>query len=164
MMPSRPQPADPLAAMQLVAAAHDDAQTAFMNLLNAPSDNALKRLLHQTYREKASHLLEQLRWHNESGLAPSPWDLTVVAQPLVQQTLIEADIVDALGQPAEASRLREWAVGIADRNLPPLALGRVHRHMATQHAYEGRFNEALAEFDDLRRLFNNAGDVVQSAQ
>jgi hypothetical protein len=35
--------------------------------------------------------------------------------------------------------------------------------MAAQRASEGRFNEALTEFDDLRRMFAEAGDVVQSA-
>jgi tetratricopeptide (TPR) repeat protein len=164
MPPTLPLSTDPLAAMQAIATAHAESQAAFMQLLSQPSDNALRRTLHQTYREKTSRLLDLLRWHNDSGLAPSPWDLPRVAQPLVQQTLIEADIVDALGQSAEAGYLREWAVGVANTNLPPLAVGRVRRSMATQRALEGRFNEALVEFDDLRRLFGDAGDVVQAAQ
>src|SRR2546427_1722781 len=158
-------PADPIRAMQLVAQAHAESQAAFMSLGGAsPLENATKRELHTTYREKTAHLLELLRWHNESGLAPSPWDLTIVAQPLVQQTMIEADILDALGEPSEGARLREWAVGVAKRDLPPLAFARVRRGIVAQRASEGRFNEALAEYDDLRREFAGAGEVVQSAQ
>src|SRR5262245_50692061 len=93
-------PTDPGASMQLVAAAHQESQIAFFQLDAAPPDNATRRKLHQAYREKTVHLLSLLHQHNESGLAPTLWDLTSVAQPLVQQTLIEADIVDALGEPA----------------------------------------------------------------
>src|SRR5262249_9744856 len=128
------------------------------------TDNAARRKLHQAYREKTARLLDLLRRHNESGLAPTSWDLTSVAQPLVQQALIEADIVDALGEPAEAARLREWAVETATGEVQPLALARVRRSMAAQRAVEGRFNEALTEFDDVLRLFADAGDVIQSAQ
>ena len=156
---------DPAAAFQLVAGAHLESQTAFYQLLAAPPDNAARRELHQRYREKTSRLLELLRQHNESPLRlPQPWDLTLIAQPLVQQTLIEADIVDALGEPAEAARLREWAFETGSQYLAPLAFARIRRSIATQRASEGRFNEALTEFDDIRRFFAGAGDVIQSAQ
>jgi CHAT domain-containing protein/tetratricopeptide (TPR) repeat protein len=157
-------PTDPLAAMQFVAGAHDESQAAFKRLVAAPADNAVRRELHRAYRETTSRLLQVLHEHNESGMAPSPWNLTIVAQPLVQQTMIEADIVDALGFPAEATRLRQWAVEVAGRELPPLAHARFRLSVVNQHAAEGRFNEALAEFADLRRLFAEAGDVTQTAQ
>lgn len=157
-------PTDALAAMQLVAAAHADSQAAFVALLAAPSDNRARRELHRSYREKTARLLELLHQHNDSGLAPSQWDLTTVAQPLVQQTLIEADIVDALGAPAEATQLRDWAVQVATRELSPPALARIRRSMASQRAAEGRFNEALSDFDDVRKQFADAGDVIQAAQ
>ena len=157
-------PTNPLAAMQLVAAAHTESQAAFVQLLAAPSDNRARRELQRAYREKTARLLALLHEHNDSGLAPSPWDLTLVAQPLVQQTLIEADIVDALGAPAEATRLRDWAVDVATRELGTLALARIRRSMATQRAAEGRFNEALSEFADVRTQFADAGDVIQAAQ
>ncbi len=160
-----PFPTDSAAALQLLIAAHQESGAAFSQLVAAPPDNAARRALHQAYREKTAHLLEVLRQHNESPLRlPIPWDLTLVAQPLVQQALIEADIADALGEPAEAIPLREWAVETARVDLPPLAFARIRRSIAVQRAYEGRFNEALAEFDDVRRLFAEAGDAIQSAQ
>ena len=36
--------------------------------------------------------------------------------------------------------------------------------LVSQHGAEGRFNEALAELDELRRLFVDAGDVTQAVQ
>src|SRR6267142_2443459 len=116
---------DPMAAMQLIVATQKEAQTAFSQLVAAPWNNvAVRRELHRTYREKTVRLLDLLRWQNESTSAPSAWDLTIVAQPLFQQALIEADLVDALGEPAEAAELREWAVVIARKDLPPLAFAR----------------------------------------
>ena len=157
-------PTDPFAAMLFVKNVHDQAQAAFQRLLAPPSDNAARRELQRDYREKTARLLDVLHQHNDSGLAPSRWDLTATAQPLVQQTLIEADIVDALGDARDAARLREWAIDLARRELPPQALARIRRSLADQAAVEGRFNEALAEFDDLRRDFQDAGDVIQAAQ
>jgi CHAT domain-containing protein/tetratricopeptide (TPR) repeat protein len=156
---------DSATALQMVMAAHQESGTAFRELLGASPDNAVRRELHQRYREKTAHLLELLRLHNESPMRlPQPWDLTIIAQPLVQQTLIEADIVDALGEPGEATSLREWAVEIASNHLPALAFARIRRSIAVQRASEGRFNEALTEFEDVRQLFADEGDVIQSAQ
>ena len=70
--------------------------------MSAAPDTATGVELHREYREAAAGLLELERQHNESGLAPTPWDLTTIAQPLYQQTMIEADLVDALGRRAEA--------------------------------------------------------------
>src|SRR6185295_14823616 len=53
---------------------------------------------------------------------------------------------------------------LARRELPPLALARIRLSIASQHSAEGRFNEALAEFADLRRLFADAGDATQAVQ
>src|SRR5262249_1125499 len=157
-------PTNPLAALQLVAAAQAESQAAFLHLLAAPPENRARRELQRAYREKTARLLDLLHQHNASGLAPSQWDLAVVAQPLVQQTLIEADIVDALGEPAQATQLRDWAFDIATRELAPLALARIRRSMAAQRAAEGRFNEALSDFEDVRTQFADAGDVIQAAQ
>ena len=157
-------PADPFAAMQAVVSAHDQSQQAFARLVAAPGDNATRRELHRAYRETTNRLLELLHAHNDSGLAPSPWDLTLVAQPLVQQTLMEADFVDALGETAEATALRKWAGDLAERELPPAARARVRLSQANQQAAEGRFNEALVEFTDLRHAFAAAGEVTQAVQ
>ena len=40
---------------------------------------------------------------------------------------MEADLVDALGEPDEAKELREWALGVAETYLDAAALDRVHR-------------------------------------
>jgi len=157
-------PTSPLEAMQLVAAAQAEAQAAFLHLFAAPSENRVRREVQRAYRDKAARLLDLLHRHNDSGLAPTRWDLTIVAQPLVQQTLIEADIVDALGEPTEAAQLREWAFDIATRELPPLALARIRRSIAAQRANDGRFNEALSDFKDVRTQFMDGGDVIQAAQ
>ena len=97
------------------------------SLSRAPVRHGRTRELHRQYREAAATLLELERRHNESGLAPSPWDLQSIAQPLSQQTMIEADLVDALGEPDEAKELREWALGVAETYLDAAALDRVHR-------------------------------------
>ncbi|MEO7132905.1 MAG: CHAT domain-containing protein [Vicinamibacterales bacterium] len=60
--------------------------------------------------------------------------------------------------------MRDWAIKLAEKDLPPLSLARVRRDQATQRAAEGRFNEALADLHDVRITFAEAGDVVQAAQ
>ena len=166
-LPARPvfPTADTAVAFELVFRAHQESSAAFSQLLVAPPGNAARRDLHLRYREKTAHLLELVRQHNESPLRlPQPFVLPLIANPLVQQTLIEADIVDALGEPAEAARLRDWAVETARQYLAPLELARIRRSIANQCAAEGRFNEALTEFEDVRQLFAAAGEVIQSAQ
>jgi tetratricopeptide (TPR) repeat protein len=153
--------------MQLFAAIaeqHARSQAAFFALMNPPPDTATRRELHRAYREATTSLLELQRRHNESGTAPSPWDLEIVAQPLVQQTMIEADLVDALGHPQEADELREGAYAVAEAYLGPAALARLWRERAILLALEGRFNESLTTLADVGRQFTSGGDVVQAAQ
>jgi CHAT domain-containing protein/tetratricopeptide (TPR) repeat protein len=155
--------------MLAVMVAHAAMRPAFQALVldqfgTSVSSNQTKRALHRDYREKAMHLLERMQQHNASGLAPTDWDLTSVAQPLVQQSLMEADVLDALGEPTEASALREWVVALATHHLHDGQLARVQREVAVQRAASGRFNEALTQLDDLRKGFARAGDVVQAAQ
>jgi CHAT domain-containing protein/tetratricopeptide (TPR) repeat protein len=143
---------------------HMRSQAAFFALMNSPADTAARRELHRAYREATAPLLELQRRQNESGTAPSQWDLETVAQPLVQQTMIEADLVDALGQPEEAEELRDSALAIATTYLSPGALARVQRERAVLLALEGRFNEALTALADIRRGLTHSGDVIQAAQ
>jgi tetratricopeptide (TPR) repeat protein len=139
-------------------------QAAFMKLLSPPPDTATRVVVHREYREAAAELLELERQHNESGFAPTPWDLTTIAQPLYQQTMIEADLVDALGRRGEADLLRGWARTVATTYLGEAALGRMRREEATRFSLEGRFNESLTALADVRRAFTDAGDVVQASQ
>lgn len=143
---------------------HMRTQSAFLQLMNPPPDTVARRELLRQYREAAGALLELQRHHNDSGAAPSPWNLAVIAQPLTQQTMIEADLVDALGQPDEAKELREWALSIAETYLGAGALGRVRRERAMLLALEGRFNEVLTALADIGRAFTDDGDVIQAAQ
>lgn len=143
---------------------HARSQAAFFALISPPEGMSARRQLHRTYRESTTLLLELQRRQNEAGTAPLPWDLAIVAQPLVQQTMIEADLVDALGQPVEAQGLRDGAYAIAQKHLGPGALARVQRERAVLLALDGRFNEALTALADVRRQLTEVGDVVQAAQ
>src|SRR5688572_16084814 len=80
--PTQELPRAPMAAMQFVAAAHDEVHAAFTRLVAEPADSRFRLALQRDYREKATRLLALLRSHNDSGLAPTPWNLTLVAQPL----------------------------------------------------------------------------------
>ena len=157
-------PDDPTLLFAAITEQHLRTQSAFLALQSPPSDTATQRELHRQYREAAATLLELERRHNQSGLAPSPWDLQSLAQPLSQQAMMEADLIDALGEPDEAKELREWALGVAETYLDAAALDRVHRSGAMLFALEGRFNEALTALADIRRTFTERGDVVQAAQ
>lgn len=156
-------PADPYELFAAITEQHRRSQQAFLALMSPPAGLAARREAHRAYREATTLLLELQRRHNQAG-APSPWNLETVAQPLVQQTMIEADLVDALGRPDEARQLRDGALAIARANLSPGALARVQRERAVLLALEGRFNESLTALADVRRLFTEAGDVVQAAQ
>jgi CHAT domain-containing protein len=139
-------------------------QQAFAALLSPPPDVAARVAAQRAYREAATQLLELERRHNETGFAPMPWDLELTAQPLVQQTMIEADLVDALGRPGDADALREGALAIAQAHLSAGPLGRLMRERGTLLALDGRFNEALTQLADVRRQFAERGDVLQAAQ
>ena len=162
--PQATLPSNPREAMQIVVEAHQTSQHAFANLLAAPPDNDTRVQFLRAYREATTQLLLLLHAHNESGLAPSPWDTVAVAETLAQQALIEADLVEANGNAPEAVRLRQWVRELADRELPTIARARVQLSLTNQHTVEGRFNEALEAFDDLFRLFADAGDLTQAVQ
>ena len=139
-------------------------QQALAAVLSPPPDTTARVAAQRAYREAATELLELERRHNETGLAPMQWDLELVAQPLVQQTMIEADLVDALGRPDEADALRDGALAIAQAHLGPGPFGRLMRERGTLLALDGRFNEALTQLADVRREFAERGDVLQAAQ
>jgi tetratricopeptide (TPR) repeat protein len=139
-------------------------QQAFQVLMSPPLDVAARCEAQRAYRESTTRLLELEARHNETGAPPMPWDLALLAQPLVQQTMIEADLVDALGRPDEADELRDGALAIARAHLSAGPLGRLMRERAMLLALDGRFNEALTQLADVRREFADAGDAVQAAQ
>jgi tetratricopeptide (TPR) repeat protein len=151
-------------AMQMVFDAHQASQRAFTQLLTTGTDDATRIQRLRDYRESTTRLLLLQHAHNDSGLAPTPWDTTIVAQTLAQQALIEADLTEAGGNGPEAARLRAWVLELAKKELPPLAVAGIQLSLTNQAATEGRFNEALAAFADLRRLFTDAGETTQAVQ
>jgi hypothetical protein len=156
---------DPSELFAAIQQQHALTQEASMNLLRLSQSNDLagRRDAHRVYRQNATTLLDPQRRHNESGWL-SPWPLEQVAQPLVQNSMVEADISAAFGEGEEADQLREFAMKVAVAYLDASALARVRREAANGLAAEGRFNESMATLDDLRAQFAADGDVIQVAQ
>jgi tetratricopeptide (TPR) repeat protein len=159
---SRPS-ADSTALFMAIFEQDRRSKAAFRVLLSPPADIGARREAHRAYREATRQLLDLERRHNQEG-APKPWNLELIAQPLVQQTMIEADLLDALGRRGEAGGLREDALKIAKGYLGSDQLGRLMRERAMLLSQDGRFNEALTQLDDVRRQFMEDRNAVQAAQ
>ncbi len=133
------------------------------NQLREQGDYRRAAEVYREYRDAQKRFLEMALLHNRLGYR-SPWEIEPLAQPLVQQTLMEADLREALGDPAAAESLRDWALGLAREHLSAYALARVQREEATQLAISGRFNEALMLLAQVRGQFGRAGAVFDEAQ
>jgi CHAT domain-containing protein len=158
-------PVDQNELFAAITVQHGRTQQAWSRLMALSQSNDLvtRRQAHAAYREAATALLELQQRHNKSGW-PSPWPLDQVAQPLVQNTMVEADLAAALGDGEAATQLRDSVLTVAEAYLGSEELARVRREQAALYASEGRFNEALTALADLRAEFAAAGDVVQAAQ
>ena len=147
---------DPVSLMGSIIEQQIRSQSAFKKLLLArESDLPARRIAHREFREATTSLLElelecnrRLRLPRYRSGPLKPWDIETLARPLVQQTIIEADVVEALGEGAEAARLRELAFRLADGQLSPGPRAQERRSMAAILASQGRFNDALTLLSD----------------
>jgi CHAT domain-containing protein len=170
LAPSQDKPTDSQLDSQLetdivsLKSAAARTQKAFAALVRPPKDPSARIAAQREYRDAAGSLLKLEREQNERETPGEPWDLAIVAEPLVQQTMIEADYVDAFGDHLEADRLRDWAIDVAHTHLDENSFAEVRRQRAILAACDGRFNEALAEMADVRSDFGRLGNATQSAQ
>ncbi|TMB06744.1 MAG: CHAT domain-containing protein [Deltaproteobacteria bacterium] len=163
---------DPVSLMGSIIEQQIRSQSAFKKLLLArESDLPARRIAHREFREATTSLLElelecnrRLRLPRYRSGPLKPWDIETLARPLVQQTIIEADVVEALGEGAEAARLRELAFRLADGQLSPGPRAQERRSMAAILASQGRFNEALTLLEDVEQVFVGLRDDVQRSQ
>lgn len=133
------------------------------NQLREQGDYRQAVAAYRGYREEQQRYLDMALLYNRLGY-PRPWEIELIAQPLVQQTLMEADLWEALGDVAVAGSLRDRVLGLAREYLSASALARVRREEAGRFALSGRFNEALMILAQVRGLFGRAGAVLDEAQ
>src|SRR5438132_12277711 len=160
---------DPVSLMGSIIEQQIRSQSAFKKVLFArESDLHARRSAHRELREATSSLLElelecnrRLRLPQTRSSPLKLWDIETLARPLVQQTIIEADVVEALGEAAEAASLRDLAFRLADRQLSPGPRAQERRSMAGVLASQGRFNEALTLLEDVEQVFVELRDDVQ---
>lgn len=117
---------------------------------------------HREYREAQTRFLEMALLHNRHGY-PGSWEIEPIVGPLVQQSMIEADLREALGD-ATAPSLRDEAMRLAREHLPPVAVAALRREEAGRLSLSGRFNEALTLTAEIRDLFRREGAVLEAAQ
>ncbi len=118
---------------------------------------------YREYRQAQQRYLDLALRDNRLG-CPSPWEIEPIAQPLVQQAMMEAALREALGDSAAAGSLRDWALGLAREHLSASALARLRREEATRLARSGRFNAALLLLAQVRGQFGRAKAVLEEAQ
>src|SRR5438876_251078 len=163
---------DPVSLMGSIIEQQIRSQSAFKKLLLArESDLPARGIAHREFREATTSLLElelecnrRLRLPRYRSGPLKPWDIETLARPLVQQTISEADVVEALGEGAEAARRRELAFRLADGQLSPGPRAQERRSMAAILASQGRFNEALTLLEDVEQVFVGLRDDVQRSQ
>jgi CHAT domain-containing protein len=92
-----------------------------------------------------------------------PLDLAAVLNQLLDALLVEADVVEALGDRPAAERLRQEAVALAKEHLPGSGVAERERQRAGALLGEGRFNEALVALAGARDLFSVESHTLDAA-
>lgn len=94
----------------------------------------------------------------------SPFETEPLAESLTHVLLVQADIVEALGEHAAAEPLRREAADLAARFFGESATADFRRQQGATLAAAGRFHEALIALGQAREMFTVQGDILGAAQ
>lgn len=93
-----------------------------------------------------------------------PQEIPPIAQPLVNALMVDADIVQALGDRRAAEVLRKEALEISRVHLSRRGTANWERARASALTMEGRFNEAIVALMSARDVFLEEKDPIAMAR
>lgn len=93
-----------------------------------------------------------------------PQGIPPIAQPLVNALMVDADIVQTLGDRAAAEGLRKEALEISRVYLGRMGTAKSECARASSLTMEGRFNEAIVALMGARDVFLEEGDLITLAR
>lgn len=94
----------------------------------------------------------------------NPVEIPPIVQPLINALFVQADILDAKGDPDAAEKLRNDAQELSKKQLGALDNAENERARAASLVSHGRFNEALVTLANARDFFYNEGDMIKLAR
>jgi CHAT domain-containing protein len=97
---------------------------------------------------------------NNQYYRDTPYDVKPIVGQLVNALLTEADVIETLGDPPNAERLRERSMSLSEKYLTPADAAERHRQRANSLIPQGRFNEALVALTEARDLLAERGDKL----
>jgi CHAT domain-containing protein len=93
-----------------------------------------------------------------------PLTLPEIVQPLINALMVDADIVQALGDRVAAGHLRDEALQVSSTHLGRRGTAEAERSRAASLTLEGRFNEAIVALMGARDVALETGDTLRSAR
>jgi CHAT domain-containing protein len=93
-----------------------------------------------------------------------PLTLPEIVKPLVNALMVDADIVQTLGDRAAAELLRQEALQVSRTHLGRRGTAEVERSRAASLTLEGCFNEAIVALMAARDVTLETGDTIQVAR
>lgn len=93
-----------------------------------------------------------------------PQEIPPIAQALVNALMVDADIIQSIGDRTAAEALREEALEVSRIHLGRKGTANSERARAGALTTEGRFNEAIVALMSARDLFLEEGDLLALAR
>ena len=93
-----------------------------------------------------------------------PQEIPLIAQPLVNALMVDADIVQSLGDRTAAESLRTEALEVSRIHLGRMGTANLERARAGALKIEGRFNEAIVALMSARDIFLEEDDLLALAR
>jgi CHAT domain-containing protein/tetratricopeptide (TPR) repeat protein len=131
--------------------------------LKLSGDYAAAHAAYQTYLAHSRADLKATLDFN-ARFPESPFTVPEIARPLVNALMVDADIVQALGDRAAAELLRQEALDVSRTHLGRRGTAESERSRAASLTLEGRFNEAIVALQGARDVTLEAGDAIGSAR
>jgi len=109
------------------------------------------------------HQLLELEKINNTQYPESPYDHLPTVNIMLNSMLTWADILETLGDSAQAEKIREEVRQLSGKYLSQVDQAERERQLATSLVPQGRFNEALTAFTVARDLFQESNDALNTA-
>ncbi len=90
----------------------------------------------------------------------SPFEISSIAQPLVNALMVDADIVQSMGDRKAAEAFRKEALAVSRTHLGRKGTANSERARAGALTMEGRFNEAIVALMSARDVFLEEDDLL----
>ena len=94
----------------------------------------------------------------------SPFEISSIAQPLVNALMVDADIVQSMGDRKSAEAFRKEALEISRIHMGRKGMADTSRARASALTMEGRFNEAIVALMSAHDVLLEENDPIEMAR